>query len=252
MLGNKEIMANNIKYYMNKFDIDRNKLCSDLNLKYMTVSDWINAKTYPRIDKIELLAHYFGINKADLVEVNSDSKNDITTIYNQLTSLNQKKVFTYAEHQLATQQENTVNEDTFNVTNIYNHKKENIEAEENVIPFPIYGATGAGVGEEIYDDVLYEEININVNDLPKDAEFGILVNGDSMEPMFDKGSYAFVSKQNQVLNNTIALVVLNNAALIKKVVFNDKTVKLVSINPYYDDIYVRDNDNFRVVGRIVM
>ncbi|MDT3917900.1 S24 family peptidase, partial [Staphylococcus saprophyticus] len=153
---------------------------------------------------------------------------------------------------LATQQENTVNEDTFNVTNIYNHKKENIEAEENIIPFPIYGATGAGLGEEIYDDVLYEEININVNDLPKDAEFGILVNGDSMEPMFDKGSYAFVSKQNQVLNNTIALVVLNNAALIKKVVFNDKTVKLVSINPYYDDIYVRDNDNFRVVGRIVM
>lgn len=252
MLGNKEVMANNIKYYMNKFDVDRNKLCSDLNLKYMTVSDWINAKTYPRIDKIELLAHYFGINKADLVEENSSSGNDITTIYNQLTTENQHKVFTYAEHQLTIQQESTVNEDTFKVANIYNHKKENIETEENLITFPIYGATGAGIGEELYDDVLYEEININVNDLPNDAEFGILVNGDSMEPMFDKGSYAFVSKQNQVLNNTIALVVLNNAALIKKVVFNDKTVKLVSINPYYEDIYVRDNDNFRVVGRIVI
>ena len=33
-----------------------------------TFSDWINAKTYPRIDKIELLANYFGVLKSDLVE----------------------------------------------------------------------------------------------------------------------------------------------------------------------------------------
>ena len=33
-----------------------------------TFSDWVNAKTYPRIDKIELMANYFGISKADLVE----------------------------------------------------------------------------------------------------------------------------------------------------------------------------------------
>jgi len=36
-----------------------------------TFSDWVNAKTYPRIDKIELMANYFGISKADLVEERS-------------------------------------------------------------------------------------------------------------------------------------------------------------------------------------
>lgn len=65
-LGNKDIMASNIKYYMSKYDIDRNKLCADLDLKYMTVSDWINAKSYPRIDKIEMLANYFGVKKIRL------------------------------------------------------------------------------------------------------------------------------------------------------------------------------------------
>ncbi|NRG68892.1 helix-turn-helix transcriptional regulator [Streptococcus suis] len=73
MLGNKEIMADNIKYYMDRKGIDRNKLCSDLDLKYMTVSDWINAKSYPRIDKIELLANYFGVQKSDLVEPRSNN-----------------------------------------------------------------------------------------------------------------------------------------------------------------------------------
>ncbi|MBF0781149.1 helix-turn-helix transcriptional regulator, partial [Granulicatella sp. 19428wC4_WM01] len=83
-LGNKEVMAQNIKYYMKKYNIDRNKLCFDLNLKYMTVSDWINAKTYPRIDKIETLANYFKISKSDLVE---KRKNDEAAFSKTLQSI---------------------------------------------------------------------------------------------------------------------------------------------------------------------
>ena len=78
-LGNKDIMASNIKYYMSKYDIDRNKLCADLDLKYMTVSDWINAKSYPRIDKIEMLANYFGVKKSDLVEQKADHNNSLSS-----------------------------------------------------------------------------------------------------------------------------------------------------------------------------
>lgn len=60
-IGNKEIMAKNIRYYMDSRGIDRNKICADLNLKYTTFTDWINAKTYPRIDKIELQANKFAV-----------------------------------------------------------------------------------------------------------------------------------------------------------------------------------------------
>lgn len=67
-LGNKEIMSKNIVKYMERKGIERNQLADDLNVSYSTISDWINAKTYPRIDKIELMAHYFGVTKADLVE----------------------------------------------------------------------------------------------------------------------------------------------------------------------------------------
>lgn len=67
-LGNKDIMAKNLKRLMNENEKDRNDICKDLNIKYTTFSDWINAKTYPRIDKIELMANYFGVSKAELVE----------------------------------------------------------------------------------------------------------------------------------------------------------------------------------------
>ena len=67
-LGNKEIMARNIKRLMELKGKDRNEICKDLGFKYTTFTDWINAKTYPRIDKIELMADYFGVLKSDLVE----------------------------------------------------------------------------------------------------------------------------------------------------------------------------------------
>lgn len=67
-LGNKEIMAKNIMYYMEKYDKTRQDMCEALGVKYTTFTDWVKGKSYPRIDKIELMANYFGISKSDLVE----------------------------------------------------------------------------------------------------------------------------------------------------------------------------------------
>ena len=74
-LGNKQIFSNNLKKVMEQRKVDRTKLCEDLGMKYSTVSEWISAKKYPRIDKIEMLANYFGINKSDLIEDKSIEPN---------------------------------------------------------------------------------------------------------------------------------------------------------------------------------
>ena len=71
-LGNKEIMAKNIQYYMDKYDKTRQEMCEALGVKYTTFTDWVKGNSYPRIDKIELMANYFGISKDDLVEDHND------------------------------------------------------------------------------------------------------------------------------------------------------------------------------------
>ena len=67
-LGNKEIFAKNLQYYMKLNNKTRRDVCRDLDIPYSTFTDWCNANIYPRIDKIQLLANYFSIQKADLVE----------------------------------------------------------------------------------------------------------------------------------------------------------------------------------------
>lgn len=67
-LGNKEILSKNLKYYIEKSGKDRRQLAEIWGVPYSTITGWINAQKYPRIDKIEIMADYFGILKSDLIE----------------------------------------------------------------------------------------------------------------------------------------------------------------------------------------
>lgn len=71
---NKKVFATNLRYYMDKKGIDRNKLCEDTGFGYSTVSEWLQAKKFPRINKIEALAVYFGVSKSDLIEEHKDER----------------------------------------------------------------------------------------------------------------------------------------------------------------------------------
>lgn len=78
-LGNLMVMAENIQYYLDKKGINSVKLAEDLGINYTTIRNWIQGRSYPRIDKIEMMANYFGIEKSDLVERKTDkisSNND--------------------------------------------------------------------------------------------------------------------------------------------------------------------------------
>lgn len=79
-LGNKEIFAKNLNYYMDLNKKDRNDIARDLDLPYTTITSWCKGEFYPRIDRIQLLANYFGIQKSDLVE-NKERRENISTKY---------------------------------------------------------------------------------------------------------------------------------------------------------------------------
>lgn len=73
-LGNKEIFSNNLRKYMELNGKDRKDIAKDLEVSYSTFTDWVNGNSYPRIDKIEKLANYFGIEKSDLIEKHKENK----------------------------------------------------------------------------------------------------------------------------------------------------------------------------------
>lgn len=68
MVENKKVMGRNITNQMIQKHVNATDVCKALDIKQNTFSDWVNGKTYPRIDHIQRLADYFGIPKFMLVE----------------------------------------------------------------------------------------------------------------------------------------------------------------------------------------
>lgn len=68
MIENREILSRNLSKLMRINGKTQMDLANDLKISQTTVSEWMNGKKYPRIDKLQLLADYFGVYKSELLE----------------------------------------------------------------------------------------------------------------------------------------------------------------------------------------
>lgn len=59
--------AQNLKKIMQKRNKTQSDLVKDLSFRQATVSDWLNGKKYPRMDKVEKLANYLGVSINELL-----------------------------------------------------------------------------------------------------------------------------------------------------------------------------------------
>lgn len=59
--------AQNLKNIMQKRSKTQSDLVKDLSFRQATVSDWLNGKKYPRMDKVEKLANYLGVSINELL-----------------------------------------------------------------------------------------------------------------------------------------------------------------------------------------
>lgn len=61
------VFAKALKYYISINGKSQQDLTKDLGISSSTLSQWVNGKMFPRMDKVEMLAHYFHITTADLM-----------------------------------------------------------------------------------------------------------------------------------------------------------------------------------------
>jgi repressor LexA len=77
MAWSKEVFAKNLRYYMESRGKNQKELAEIIGVSAPTMNDWLKAKKYPRIDKIDMLADYFGILKSDLIEEKTEEHREM-------------------------------------------------------------------------------------------------------------------------------------------------------------------------------
>ncbi|MDG8681572.1 helix-turn-helix domain-containing protein [Streptococcus pneumoniae] len=232
-------MADNIKRLLSAKGLNPRQLAIALDFKYTTVNDWVNAKTYPRIDKIEMLANFFNVSKSDLVEnknAETPTTSPVQAIYDQLTPPRQEKALTYLKKQLLEQKnENIVSENIISLDDYRESKT-----------LPVIGVVTAGNGIT-QDDNLNMEKCFYTDEIPDDYDAIAYVVGNSMEPKIKNGDYLFIKNTPQVDYNTIGIFQVDGANYVKKL----RQGYLESLNPECADIQLDESNDIRTIGEVV-
>lgn len=129
------------------------------------------------------------------------------------------------------------------------------EPKKKGVKIPVLGRVAAGVPIEMIDDVLdYEEIS---EDMAKHGEyFALKIQGDSMTPRICNNDVVIVRQQNDAENGDIVIATINGYdAVCKRLQKYNDGIALISLNPQYDPIYLKENEidekPVRIIGKVV-
>ena len=64
----RQVFAENLKHYIQEKGVTQKEVAEALNMSQGAFSDWMSLRRYPRMDAVQKLAEFFGIEKSDLVE----------------------------------------------------------------------------------------------------------------------------------------------------------------------------------------
>lgn len=100
----KQIFANNLRYLLKRDGLNYKDFAEAINIKYTTVLDWVNGRTFPRIDKLDIIAKYFAVQKSVLLDEQMPthiSVLDLEDLMNQtLTAVDKAETICYKEMEL--------------------------------------------------------------------------------------------------------------------------------------------------------
>lgn len=122
-----------------------------------------------------------------------------------------------------------------------------ISFRRNIKLFDIPASAGTGSFLDSEDFTMLEV----GEEVPAEADFGIRISGDSMEPQFINGQIVWIHQQETLSDGEIGIFFLDGDAYCKKLKDDADGLYLVSLNKKYDPIPIKEETNFKVFGKVV-
>ncbi len=228
MRTNDEIV-NLIKELTDNRGYSISELARRVDMAKSAVSRYFNRTREFPLNRVNEFASALGVTPEYILGLTQDG--DIVSIYNQLDTKRKNNVVDYARKQL--------------------------DEQNNVVAFPIpekkqvsvYGAVSAGTGEYLLDGK--PELVEYDGDVPT-HDFAVVVNGDSMLPLFDDKQIIFVKKTTEVRSGQIVIADYDQQAFVKKYVSDESGSRFVSLNKKYDDMPINENHESSIFGVVVL
>ena len=214
-----------LKARRKELKLTQKDIADQLGISYQAYSAWERGIKEPSKEKVNRLEQILRVPKGYFTEI------EIVRLYNTLSTKGKNQVVEYARGLV--QKEKT---------------QQVISVSEKLYEYHVYEKMSAGIGASVYDDRDYDIVYFD-EELAHD--FASWVYGDSMEPKYHNGTVALIRETGFDYDGAVYAVVCNNQTYIKRVYREENGLRLVSINPKYENIFIPYDEDPRVVGIIV-
>lgn len=282
-----KVISSNIQRLLSESGMKQSQLASVLNIPKSSLNEYVKGRTLPKAGNIQKIADYFGLQKSDIdprfsKRSGSSVLEKITYTARQLDSKRQQKLLDFGQQQLTEQRQVTglaaqkrladqqrpndtggteyqeivdkfiadelKHHDTIRLDNIKKAKDLYQALGHSYEPVVLYGEVSAGTGIWVGHEK-QETINYPAP-IPK-HDIALKVNGNSMEPLFYNGEVIFVKKTQEIYHGQFIVAIVNNEAYLKKLYKQDHEIRLISLNPHYDDIILQEDDDIEIIGTVI-
>ena len=194
-----------------------------LQIGYKAYSNWEVDRAKPSIDQFLCVCEYLGVDDA-VSEFQQRSDAD------SLNSEGLRKVREYRRDLISSG----------------NYMPERTKAVKVIRLYDV--PVSAGLGEYLDSDH-YEELE--VDELPRGADFALRITGDSMTPRYVNKQIIFCHQQPLIEDGEIGIFDLNGKSYCKQLRKDGGRVYLVSLNKKYEPIEIKDGDDLRIFARVL-
>ena len=200
-------------------------IADQLDISYQAYSAWERGVKQPSREKVKLLEKLLNVPKGYFTEA------EIVRLYNTLSDEGKDQALSYVRNLVKKEQCKNV-----------------VPIAEKLYEYHVYEKMSAGIGSSVYNDQDYDTVYFD-EELAHD--FASWVSGDSMEPKYQNGSVALIRETGFDYDGAVYAVVCNSQTYIKRVYREEHGLRLVSINPKYQDIFLSYDEDPRIVGIVV-
>ncbi|MCH4169835.1 MAG: XRE family transcriptional regulator [Lactobacillus sp.] len=237
-----------------KLGLTQGELAERIGVSKQSVSNWETGSKTPRMGVLQKMADLFNVSVGYLTDGQPDeADSEILPIYRKLTTTRQHKVYDFANNQLIEQKKLEALTQPRHAVRPAKDTADQTDADnpDALKEIDWYGYVSAGTGEFMIDFGKKDQ-ELPASQIPREADFCLTVNGNSMEPVFKDGSLVFVKRQEELSNGAIGVVIVDNDAFLKRIWFETDHARLESFNPKYPDRIISDFQDFRIVGKVVL
>ncbi len=125
-----------------------------------------------------------------------------------------------------------------------------VSAEENLTEIPVYGDVSAGNGNIVYGDIV-DHYLIHSHHKNIDQLIALRVSGDSMENKIPNNSQVLIRRGVEVESGNVGVFCIGEECFVKQLKIYGDTLVLKSFNPLYEEIQIKESDDFVTIGKVI-